>query len=126
MSEVTNNAPEMEMKAVVVYPAEDIENVLKILDTQMPVRGVETMRGIVNVFDILKSNGSVQQAAIANTDGMSEFVDPSMVTPSEEPVFSGEGEVMYDADETETPSVEEVESVDVVEAAVEVDPSEVE
>lgn len=104
MSEVTNtNTPEMEMKAVVVYPAEDIENVLKTLDTQMPVRGVETMRGIVNVFDILKNNGSVQQAAVNNSgNGASEYVDPSMIevnTPVEEPVFSGEGDVMYDADE---------------------------
>ena len=102
MSEVTNtNAPEMEMKAVVVYPAEDIENVLKTLDTQMPVRGVETMRGIVNVFDILKNNGSVQQAAVNNA-GDGEYVDPSMIevhTPEEEPVFAGEGNVMYDADE---------------------------
>lgn len=104
MSEVTNtNTPEMEMKAVVVYPAEDIENVLKTLDIQMPVRGVETMRGIVNVFDILKNNGSVQQAAVNNSgNGASEYVDPSMIevnTPVEEPVFSGEGDVMYDADE---------------------------
>lgn len=87
-----------EMTEVVVYNRDTVENVLKILDTQTPVVGIETMRKVVEVFDILKHEGSVQQAAVNREGNESEFVDPGFV-PDLGPTFAGEGDVMYDADE---------------------------
>ena len=93
--DVPTTAPEM--TEVVVYNKNTVENVLKILDTQTPVTGIETMRKIVEVFDILKHEGSVQQAAVNREGNESEFVNPEFA-PDLGPTFTGEGDVMYDAD----------------------------
>ena len=92
-----SNVPEI--KTVVVYASDDIETVLRKLDTETAVRGIDTMRNIVEVFDILKNNGSVQNAAVNHDDG--EFVDPMFADPASIPEFVGEGEVVYNSDDVE-------------------------
>lgn len=89
-----------EMTEVVVYNKDTVENVLKIIDTQTPVVGVETMRKLVEVFDILKHEGSVQQAAVNREGDASEYVNPEFA-PDFGPTFTGEGDVMYDAEDEE-------------------------
>ena len=92
-----SNVPEI--KTVVVYASDDIEAVLRKLDTETAVKGIDTMRNIVEVFDILKNNGSVQNAAVNHEDG--EYVDPMFADPGSIPEFVGEGEVVYNADDVE-------------------------
>ena len=77
-----------------------IENVLKILDQNTPVVGIETMRKLVEVFDIIKNEGSVQQAAVNREGDNTEFVNPEFV-PEATPQYVGEGEVMYNAEDEE-------------------------
>ena len=90
-----SNVPEI--KTVVVYASDDIETVLRKLDTETAVKGIDTMRNIVEVFDILKNNGSVQNAAVNHEDG--DYVDPMFADPATIPEFVDEGEVVYDAEE---------------------------
>lgn len=104
-----------EMKTVVVYDSDDINQALAILNEQTPVVGIESMRNIVNVFDILKHKGSVQEAAVRrDEEGNASYEEPGMmeeIPPMEEPRYMGEGEVVYDADEVkEVPN--ETESYD--------------
>ena len=119
-----------EMTEVVVYNRNTVENVLKILDTQTPVIGIETMRKMVEVFDILKHEGSVQQAAVNREGNESEFVNPEFAADPG-PVFTGEGDVMYDAEETpvedagETCDAEEPRSYDYVPPVVDAEADEI-
>ena len=101
-----------EMTEVVVYNIETVENVLKIIDTQTPVIGIETMRKLVEVFDILKHEGSVQQAAVNREGDSSEFVNPEF-TPDFGPTFTGEGDVMYNAEDEAEETTGESTTVDV-------------
>jgi len=117
MSEVNENVNVPETKTVVVYDAQDIEQVLSILDNDTPVRGIETMRQVVNVFDVLKTKGFVQQAQTEFDPGMQpmEMTPAEMVDPNA-PTFVGEGDVMYDGNDTdiaeEVEEAAEVEHVD--------------
>ena len=117
MSEVNENVNVPETKTVVVYDAQDIEQVLSILDNDTPVRGIETMRQVVNVFDVLKTKGFVQQAQTEFDPGMQpmEMTPAEMVDPNA-PTFVGEGDVMYDGNDAdiaeEVEEAAEVEHVD--------------
>ena len=101
-----SNVPEI--KTVVVYASDDIEAVLRKLDTETAVKGIDTMRNIVEVFDILKNNGSVQNAAVNHDDG--EYVDPMFADPASIPEFVGEGEVVYNSDDVEEPMMDHYDS----------------
>lgn len=96
MSEPTTNVPEI--KTVVVYDSGDIEKVLGILDKETPVTGIETMRNVVNVFDIIRTKGFVQQAQ-AEIDHNNIDFNPSYMVDPEEPQFKEEGEPLYESED---------------------------
>lgn len=108
--ENAQQAVQPELKRVVVYEAEVIQEVLDILNKRTPVVGIDAMRQVVNVFDTLNTKGSLQEAGYASDGG---YVDPSFVqdyseAPAEAPQFVGETGVAYDA-EDEIPVVEATE-----------------
>lgn len=117
MSEVNGNVNAPETKTVVVYDAQDIEQVLSILDNDTPVRGIEAMRQVVNVFDVLKTKGFVQQAQTEYDPSVQpmEMTPADMVDPNA-PTFVGEGDVMYDGNDeevdAEVEAPEKIEHVD--------------
>lgn len=120
MSEVNENVNVPETKTVVVYDAQDIEQVLSILDNDTPVRGIETMRQVVNVFDVLKTKGFVQQAQTEFDPGMQpmEMTPAEMVDPNA-PTFVGEGDVMYDGNDADiAEEVEESAEVEYVDGEI--------
>ena len=85
MSETTNqnvNPQDValpELRTVVVYDGKDIEAILRTIDRHVSVSGIETMRVLVNIFDVLKTKGHVQQAAVNTTSENAGFIDPSFV-----------------------------------------------
>ncbi len=99
-----------EMKTVVVYDSEDINTVLKILNEETPITGIESMRNVVNAFDIIKHKGSIQQAEVAsdNQETQERVVGEPIVSPEDAPRYMGEGGVMYDVEEEDLKEVEPV------------------
>lgn len=97
-----------EMKTVVVYDSEDINTVLKILNEETPITGIESMRNVVNAFDIIKHKGSIQQAEIAsdNQETHGSVVGEPIQSPENAPRYMGEGGVMYDAEAEDLKEVE--------------------
>lgn len=97
-----------EMKTVVVYDSEDINTVLKILNEETPITGIESMRNVVNAFDIIKHKGSIQQAEVAsdNQETHGSVVGEPIQSPENAPRYMGEGGVMYDAEAEDLKEVE--------------------
>lgn len=107
--------PQNETKQVVVYPAETIKNVLAALDGSIPVKGIETMRGIIEVFDVLNKGGVVQDAVDMGENGYGSpelgfqpRIVPDTEYSAEEPSFAGEETEVYNPAEEETPITEGV------------------
>jgi hypothetical protein len=85
-----------EMKDVVVYDKDLIENLLERIDTEIPVRGIDNMKVIVDIFNTLSKGGTVQQAQVVypNETKNAEVVEAESFKPADE--------VVYDATEDDS------------------------
>lgn len=103
-NDIPDGAIAVESKQVVVYDYNDMVEILTTLNEKTPIVGIDSMRNIIKIFDIINA-GVPQNAYVDPRDG--KLIDPSMVQtgPINFPVkqentraeFVSEGDVVEEA-----------------------------